>query len=589
MHSVATALFYLRATGIRNAFAARIKRLKQPKYLFGAIAGAAYLYLTFFRQFRMHRQLLAVAPADVSANLLDLYHSPSATVDAVLLGIFVLLYWLWPRARAALTFTEAEIAFLFPAPISRRALIHYRIINLMLGLLMTSLIFSVLSSNTGFLPGNIVMRFVGWWMMLFTLGLHSIASSFMITRLFDRGITSLRRQVFVLLGAIAIISVLGWWTWRALPFPVGNIMDAGTLKEYVTSLFNTALLSWLLLPAKLVIGPLLASNWITFVIALLPAALVAVIHYYWVIHAEVSFEEASIIKAEKRATKLAAIRAGRTRPGSGSPKVKKPPFDINFIRGPEIAFLWKNLLATATYLRLKTMWMVLLAVIIGCQWMTNGQHEALRNTVSIMAAVFSAYALFFGPVIVRQDLRSDLLNADILKTYPLRGWQIVLGEVLTPVIVITVIFWLLLLIAALGVQTEHIKWATPLIHWSGALAIAVIGLLLCTLQMLVLNAAAILFPAWVQINRNTPGGIEGVGQRLLFMAGLILIALFLLLPAALFSVLIFFLTKWLVGAVIAVTLASLTTIVILVVEIVFGLEWLGEKFEQFDLSAELRA
>ena len=34
------------------------------------------------------------------------------------------------------------------------------------------------------------------------------------------------------------------------------------------------------------------------------------------------------------------------------------------------------------------------------------------------------------PQLLRQDLRSDLLNADLLKAYPLPGWQIVLGEVL---------------------------------------------------------------------------------------------------------------------------------------------------------------
>jgi hypothetical protein len=32
----------------------------------------------------------------------------------------VLLAWMIPHERAALTFTEAEVAFLFPAPVTRR-------------------------------------------------------------------------------------------------------------------------------------------------------------------------------------------------------------------------------------------------------------------------------------------------------------------------------------------------------------------------------------------------------------------------------------------------------------------------------------
>jgi len=57
--------------------------------------------------------------------------------------------------------------------------------------------------------------------------------------------------------------------------------------------------------------------------------------------------------------------------------------------------------------------------------------------------------VLLGPQVARLDLRMDLANADILKTYPLRGWQIVLGEVLTPVAILSVVFWLELLLVFL--------------------------------------------------------------------------------------------------------------------------------------------
>ena len=57
----------------------------------------------------------------------------------------------------------------------------------------------------------------------------------------------------------------------------------------------------------------------------------------------VSFEEASIAKAEKRATKLAAFRAGNYR--ATARKKLRDPFKLRDTGRPELAFLWKNLLA----------------------------------------------------------------------------------------------------------------------------------------------------------------------------------------------------------------------------------------------------
>ena len=44
-----SALLYLRLMSARNWLVARIRRLRQPKYLFGALVGCAYFYFFFFR------------------------------------------------------------------------------------------------------------------------------------------------------------------------------------------------------------------------------------------------------------------------------------------------------------------------------------------------------------------------------------------------------------------------------------------------------------------------------------------------------------------------------------------------------------
>jgi hypothetical protein len=194
----------------------------------------------------------------------------------------------------------------------------------------------------------------------------------------------------------------------------------------------------------------------------------------------------------------------------------------------------------------------------------------------------------FGPIIARQDLRHDLQNADILKTYPLRGWQIVLGECLTPVAIVTVVLWLLLLTAALNFNPGEAPELTVGIRVAAAVGVALLAPLLTALIVLLLNAAAVLFPAWVQMGGNRPGGIDVFGQRILFVGALFLVLAISLLPALIAAAIAFFVVQWLAGFLLAAAAAVVVVVVILGTEIAIGTQWLGQRFEKFDLSAELR-
>jgi ABC-2 type transport system permease protein len=98
-----SALLYLQYHSIKNRTVMRLKRLKQPKYLLGAIVGGLYFYFYFFRYLfglggRRSAQLLVSSP-----ETLALFES----VGALMLFTIILLAWLIPHQRAALTFTEA--------------------------------------------------------------------------------------------------------------------------------------------------------------------------------------------------------------------------------------------------------------------------------------------------------------------------------------------------------------------------------------------------------------------------------------------------------------------------------------------------
>src|SRR5690242_18764815 len=102
-----SALFYLQYHSIRNRLAVRLKRLRQPKYLFGGIVGALYFYFYFFRY-------LFNLPGGRHSRL-PLTSGPGnpALFEAVAAGVLlvaVILAWVLPHERAALAFSEAEVA-----------------------------------------------------------------------------------------------------------------------------------------------------------------------------------------------------------------------------------------------------------------------------------------------------------------------------------------------------------------------------------------------------------------------------------------------------------------------------------------------
>jgi hypothetical protein len=513
-----------------------------------------------------------------------------AAAAAAVLTVFVALYWLWPRDRAALTFSEAEIAFLFPAPIGRKTLIHFRTINAQLRILFTSLLLALFSSRWNFLVGGAGVRIFGWWLILATLDLHAVGSSFVITRLLDRGVTSLRRQLLTVAIAALLVGLALAAAWRGLHAPQSeDFAGPAAVVHYVSSLLTSGALSWLLLPATWVIRPILATGSREFFAALGPALVIYALHYAWVLRSEVSFEEASIAKAEKRAARRSAMQRGDgVRLGRTQRKARLAPFKLAAAGRPEVAFLWKNLLASASYLTPRTALIVAALIAVGSNWLTRLDHEVLRTTIGTIALVGAGYVLVFGPLIARQDLRLDLPNTDMLKTYPLRGWQVVLGEVLAPVAIISALLWLLLLAAAFLLQPPASAPLTPASRAAAALAVALLVPFVCAIEVLVLNAAVVLFPAWLPQGAGRGAGIDVLGQRIFFVAGLFLATAGALLPAAIGAAAMFFATVWIVGTPIAAALGSAAALAVLCVEVGLGVVFIGRRFERFDLSAELR-
>jgi multisubunit Na+/H+ antiporter MnhB subunit len=199
-----------------------------------------------------------------------------------------------------------------------------------------------------------------------------------------------------------------------------------------------------------------------------------------------------------------------------------------------------------------------------------------------------AWLLVVGPMFMRHNVRLMITHFDLLKGYPLRGWQVLSGSLISPIVILAAIEWLILLLGApgIGLTGRGAALATGILG-VGSLGIALILPPLTGLMLSIPFAATLYFPAWIDNSAARGGGIEVMGQRLIFFAGYIVVLLIALLPAVLCGALAAFIVHWLVGMVSAVFVSTVVGSIIFGAEFAALIWWLGERFEQFDLSSEL--
>jgi len=575
------ALFYLQYQSARNRLVTRFKRLQQPKYLIGAIAGGLYFYFYFIRYL-----FLGHTGGRSSAGNLAISPEHSWLMEplaALVLFIVVLLAWLIPHERAALTFTEAEVAFLFPAPVSRRTLVHYKLLRSQLRILFSALFFTLLSHRFG---GNIWIHAAGWWLVLSTLNLHFLGSSFTRTLLLDHGISNWLRRLMVLVLAAAAVG--GVWLWAKNTFPTPDHFDATDINstlDYLGKILTTGPALYLLYPFRLLVRPFFASDAPEFFAVLAPALLLFLLHYLWVIFSDVAFEEASLAASQKMAVRVAAVRAGNGMGAGKNQKARRAWFKLAPTGPAFMALLWKNLLGMGRGVPMRLWIMIAVVLVFFVFTFSRGGHG---QNLTVMAAVILAsllgYSLLLGPQFLRLDFRRDLPQADILKTFPMRGWQIALGEILAPVVVLAGFQWLLLLPTT--VLIFYLPGTNQTLFLTIALSAVFVLPIMDFILLLIPNAAVLLFPSWVQAGKDSPRGIEATGQRMIFAVGQLLILLLALLPAALAFIGVYFLFKFMLGPVLPVFFAALAGSVILAVEAGLGVLLLGKFFERFDVTEE---
>jgi len=539
--------------------------LREPRYLIGLIIGAAYFVSIFGRSYLM--------PSRSRPGITGAFGRGEGAVEIAAVGLLgvIALAWLWPGRRSpALAFSQADVQFLFTAPITRRRLVRYRLVRSQLASLAGSAIITLFMHPVRLAQAG--MLWCGIVLIMAIVNLHLTGIS--LTAAASTG-SAVRRWLPRAVVVMAIVAIgVDLAARRPDAFAAG-----GSVMTDVTSLLAGGLSGMVLWPFAALARLPLADSPAAFAVALPWTLLILALNYVWVLRTDVPFEERSAELAEKVArVRTEGVQALR------KPRTVATPFRLASDGRLEIALLWKNLISMGRFLSWATLlrFFVPITLFVTMTSRGGGRSATRADVFATVALIVAVIATWVGPQIARADLRQDLTHLAVLKTWPLRGATLVRGEVLAPFVVLVSVAWMALAIAALaslggslGVQIED-RWS-----WLAAGLAIVPGLIL--LQLVVQNAAAVAFPSWVAIGRGR-GGVEVIGQRMLMMAGSILTLVVAVVPAALLGGTVFFAVRTLIGGMPIVLTAAVAGAVLLV-EALVCTELIGAMLDRTDVTA----
>ena len=157
------ALVYLVWTSGKNRFRSLLRRARMPRYAIALAVGVLYIWGFLIRP-------------TTSPGVSSIFLGPTTETIITLLAVLTLMgSWVFGSDTTALAFTEAEVSMLFPAPLSRQALIRYKLFRAQIVVLLNALIWVfVLRKGGGPLPS--FYRAISLWILFSTLSLHRLGA-----------------------------------------------------------------------------------------------------------------------------------------------------------------------------------------------------------------------------------------------------------------------------------------------------------------------------------------------------------------------------------------------------------------------------
>jgi hypothetical protein len=400
--------------------------------------------------------------------------------------------------QSPLQFTLPEVQFLFSGPFTRRQVLTYKLLSQLLLTLPIALFLSLALRNVA---GMYLAGLVAAVLVFSFLQLYSTAVAMISSALDEWSYTRMRKivlyAIFLTLGASAIF---GWWQ-------AGGTNDAlATLKEMEA----TPIVQYGLLPFRWFARTLTSTSFDEhfFVNAGLSLA-VNVFLLGLVYQLDAQYLESAAAAAERRYARIERMRRGglaaltASKPGNVRYKLANPPWlgGVGPIVWRQIisAFRSRRVLGLLIFVTL----MSSIGPVIAAVTNQKGMDDALPFTIAGMGlfmSVMLSHTLAF-------DFRSDVDRMEVLKGLPIPAWRIVVGQLLTPVLCISLYQILLLTVVYVTMGRVGLILVFALVlSWP-------INLLLTGID----NLFFLLFPT--RMAPQTPGDFSNAGRQMIMLIG----------------------------------------------------------------------
>jgi hypothetical protein len=264
------------------------------------------------------------------------------------------------------------------------------------------------------------------------------------------------------------------------------------------------------------------------------------------------------------------------------------PFRLGETGPVGVAIVWKNLIAL---MRTSIAWVVIFAAMMAFMlgialW---SREPVSFLTIGVMLLCMAGVFPLISPNIFANDLRLDMPRLEVLKSYPISGEVLIAAEIAAPLAVISILEMLFatsgsVMIGMSGEANTFTRFvATP----QFIVTVLLLTLPVCAVQLLIRNAIPVLFPAWAMRSKDEPRGFVATGQRLVTLAGNLIVLVVALIPAAIvFLPSLWIAHRFFAGNAAFVAIATMPAVAVLAAEVWFGVKALGAQFEMLDVSNE---
>jgi hypothetical protein len=474
-----------------------------------------------------------------------------------------LLNYLLAAGERVLAFSPAEVNLLFPAPFSRRQLLLYKIAVIVFSSLVFGLFMGlVLRQHASGYVASLVGVTLAWLFLQF----FALAIALLVSII---GVQAYNRQrKFILLAVLAMAAVVIWHQSK-------GHLQSGVTRELVSDVRQNRVVQVMLAPFVWQIDTMTAANLWPDLIRSAGLSLLAVLVLLGIIlMLDVHYLEAAATASERTYRRLERLRRGGMA-SVGLTMREKARWSLPSLPywggiGP---MAWRQLLGA-----LRGIWWIIPVGIFMSAFLVPilfvaGQDKTTNATENAEGTIvgFGVMLLFMGmflPSLLTFDFRADLDRMEVLKTLPLAAWKIVIGQLLVPVLIVTLVQ---------SVMLAALQAALP---GPQPIVLAYVPFLL--LVNFVFFGVENLFFLWFPTRQlaATPGDVQNFGRVLMLLAAKYLVLMALVTVATLFGVGIFYLTGGsfiAAGAVVLICVAACTVAI---------MPLLCLAFHNFDVSRD---